>query len=296
MSGTNPTHASGQRSKSGKERMRRMVVAAASSASTRVGASARARSERSRRRRARRAGASRDITSCTPRSLAECGRARHRIKARPRGTAGRSSGVSNRLTRRGTGTKNVTRRVTIFVEMTWLTGLFDNSRRRPGRARATRSRRHLRPICRKRPTSNRHLRHFPQKRENPARAGFLKGWELERVARRAAGVAAGHAQRSEGGGVTVQLPPCLPLILEAHRVPRERFLESWTVRLRTGVPCARGRRLTRQLSADRESLASIRQRHDLKPVTARSDYADETSRRRRALAPAQTRWPQLAPN
>src|SRR3712207_4279960 len=40
------------------------------------------------------------------------------------------------------------------------------------------------------------------------------------IARRAAGVAAGHAQRSDGGGVTVRLLPCLPLILKAPRVPQ----------------------------------------------------------------------------
>ncbi len=46
------------------------------------------------------------------------------------------------------------------------------------------------------------------------------------IARWAAGVAAGHAQRSDGGGVTFQLLTCLPLSSIAVGVPREKvFLE-----------------------------------------------------------------------
>jgi hypothetical protein len=43
----------------------------------------------------------------------------------------------------------------------------------------------------------------PQKRENPAGHRVPEEMNVDRVARRAAGVAAGYNQRSEGGGVTV---------------------------------------------------------------------------------------------
>src|SRR2546423_14216851 len=51
-------------------------------------------------------------------------------------------------------------------------------------------------------------------------ARFLKGWVYRRDARRAAGVAAGHAQRSDGGGGTGQLPPRLSPEEKALCVPQ----------------------------------------------------------------------------